>query len=75
MKKLILLLIGSGLLFSIACIAQKPENTYYYKISLDEIDKNIRSVNQRQFTNQQKMEYYSECFIDAPYVLQCEGDG
>lgn len=75
MKKLIGLFILAGLIFSITCVAQKTGESHYYQMSIDEIDKDIRATVQRQLTNQQKMEYYSERFLDAPYELQCEGEG
>ncbi len=76
MKKsgILLLLI----IFLISCFyeitAESPEKSYY-KISIEEIDRDIREIATQNLTNSQKMEYYSERFLGAPYLLQCEGEG
>jgi len=75
MKKLIWLFILAGLIFVIAGIAQKPVENAYFKISAEAIDEDIRAIARQPLTNQQKMEYYSERFLGAPYELECEAEG
>ncbi|MBN2092769.1 DUF1460 domain-containing protein [candidate division KSB1 bacterium] len=66
------------ILFLISCsyeiTAESPEKSYD-KISIEEIDRDIREIATQNLTNAQKMEYYSERFLGAPYLLQCEGEG
>jgi hypothetical protein len=75
MKKLIWLFVSAGLIFALACMAQKPVDKAYFKMSAEEIDQDIRATVKQPFTNQQKMEYYSERFLGAPYELECEAEG
>ncbi len=62
--------------FSIFCIsyAESPAKKYH-KISIEDIDRDIRETAAKNLTNSQKIEYYSERFLGAPYLLQCEGEG
>lgn len=66
------------IIFLISCshkiTAESPARCYY-KISIEEIDHDIRKIVTQNLTNSQKMEYYSERFLNAPYLLQCEGEG
>jgi hypothetical protein len=56
-------------------ITSENRSLHYYKMGLEAIDLDIREVNTRGWTNAEKMVYYSERFMDAPYRLQCEGEG
>lgn len=48
---------------------------YYPKLSVQALDQEIRRVAASGWTNQEKMVYYSQRFLGAPYELYCEGDG
>ncbi|MCR4439071.1 MAG: DUF1460 domain-containing protein [bacterium] len=48
---------------------------YYPRLSTEALDCEIRRVASSGWSNQQKMVYYSERFMGAPYELYCEGDG
>lgn len=48
---------------------------YYPEMSVEELDREIRRVAASGWTNQEKIVYYSERFLGAPYDLYCEGDG
>ncbi|MBC7186743.1 MAG: DUF1460 domain-containing protein [Calditrichaeota bacterium] len=48
---------------------------YYPHLSSEALDHEIRRVASSGWSNQQKMVYYSERFLGAPYELYCEGDG
>ncbi|UCE08632.1 MAG: DUF1460 domain-containing protein, partial [bacterium] len=52
-----------------------PKKKLYYKMNIDEIDQDIREISNKGLNNQEKMVYYSERFLKAPYDLNCEGDG
>ncbi|OPZ71264.1 MAG: hypothetical protein BWY83_01231 [bacterium ADurb.Bin478] len=65
-----LLILLPGLL----CAQVKTENPYY-QMTVAEIDQDIRRVSVALAEPAQRMAYYSERFLDAPYELVCEGEG
>jgi D-alanyl-D-alanine carboxypeptidase/D-alanyl-D-alanine-endopeptidase (penicillin-binding protein 4) len=62
-----------GLLVLLTCA--KAGETLYYAMPVAEIDRDIRQVAGRTLSNAEKMVYYSERFLGAPYLLVCEGEG
>jgi len=52
-----------------------PGRKMYYKMSIEEIDRDIRRIAEKDLSHQEKIAYYSERFLNAPYDLTCEGDG
>ncbi len=76
MKRPVILSILFGFFLSISFIiyAESPAKKYH-KISIEDIDRDIRETAAKNLTNSQKMAYYSERFLGAPYLLQCEGEG
>ncbi len=61
-------------LTSLAAWAQ-PAAKNYYTMSIPEIDQDIRSAAREIRAIDQRMVYYSERFLGAPYVLVCEAEG
>jgi hypothetical protein len=55
--------------------AARAEEKLYYQLPLDAIDHDIRRVAVSSLSNAEKIAYYSERFIGAPYLLVCEGEG
>ncbi len=52
-----------------------PRPQRYYTMTIEEIDTDIRRVSRETPHVQDRMEYYSERFLGAPYELVVEGDG
>ena len=52
-----------------------PSKNRYYKMSIEQVDTDIRRTSKEIESIQERMVYYSERFIDAPYELYVEGDG
>ena len=50
-------------------------DTLYYAMPLREVDLDVRRVAAHGLTNAEKMVYFSERFVGAPYLLVCEGEG
>jgi len=71
MKKIALLALGLPLML----LAQSEAEKRYYQMTLAEIDQDIRSTSQRISQPSQRLAYYSERFVDAPYELTCEAEG
>lgn len=74
-KKIIVLFIAVLLTLAVVLGLSQSNEKRYYKLNLDQIDLDIREISQKNLTNNQKMAYYSERFLGAPYELRCEGDG
>ncbi|MGP8330434.1 MAG: N-acetylmuramoyl-L-alanine amidase-like domain-containing protein [Methanosarcinaceae archaeon] len=68
---LVLILAG----FFVWAFSNQPDKKLYYKMSLEAIDLDIRAVAEKGMNNREKMVYYSGRFMNAPYKLQCQGDG
>ncbi|HNW59513.1 MAG TPA: DUF1460 domain-containing protein [bacterium] len=64
----------TALLFMLTCCAQAGD-TLYYVMPLAAIDQDIRRVTACGWSNAEKMTYYSQRFLGAPYLLTCEGEG
>jgi len=64
-----------GLLVLIAGCGRPLVRPYYPRLSVEELDQEIRRVANCGWSNQQKVVYYSQRFLGAPYDLYCEGDG
>lgn len=47
----------------------------YNQMALTEIDDDIRQISEAKITNQARMIYYSERFLNTPYEAACEGEG
>jgi hypothetical protein len=62
------------LLGALAVWAQPVAKTYY-TMSIPEIDQDIRSTSKQIRAIDDRMVYYSERFLGAPYVLECEAEG
>ncbi len=75
MQKKILFIILIFITMGLAQHKNQPTPKSYHLLSLKKIDQDIRRISASQMTNQEKMVYYSSCFLDAPYVLNCEGEG
>ncbi|MCI0515291.1 DUF1460 domain-containing protein [candidate division KSB1 bacterium] len=56
-------------------ISAKKHSLHYYKMAVEAIDLDIREVNRNAWSHAEKIVYYSERFLNAPYRLQCEGEG
>ena len=69
------LLLGSILWLAILTAGAWSAEKLYYSMPLDEIDSDIRKVASCRLSNAEKMAYYSERFVGAPYLLVCEGEG
>lgn len=52
-----------------------PGDKAYYKMDVQEIDQDIRRISKEDWPIQERMRYYSERFLGAPYELLAEGDG
>jgi len=57
-----------------SCQAPAP-GKHYYQMTLKEVDQDIRQVHAQPRSNAQKMDYFSERFLGAPYELTCEAEG
>lgn len=70
-------ILGAGLclLFSIAGGAEGSDRKLYHRMSLEEIDRDIRRIAATNLSNAEKMDYYSGCFLGAPYLLVNEAEG
>jgi hypothetical protein len=53
----------------------QPVAKPYYTMSIPEIDQDIRSASKQIRGLDERMVYYSERFLGAPYVLDCEAEG
>mgnify|MGYP005831270907 CR=1 FL=1 len=69
------LTIGVLLLALLAGCGRPLVRPYYPRLSVQALDEEIRRVATSGWSNQQKMVYYSQRFLGAPYDLYCEGDG
>lgn len=68
--------IGALILIVIFVICRLlPRDKHYYKMTIAQIDADIRAVSKKRLSHEEKMLYYSERFLNAPYELQCQGDG
>jgi len=52
-----------------------PSKKRYYKMSIEKIDQDIRRISADNLTIEEKLTYYSERFLKAPYDINCQGDG
>jgi len=76
MKKITVLLTIVSILVVLRLLAVSGSNEkYYYQMAIDEIDRDIRAVVKKDWSWEQKLDYYSERFLNAPYELNCEGEG
>ncbi|HNR68768.1 MAG TPA: DUF1460 domain-containing protein [bacterium] len=64
------LLLGALLI----CKLRQPQ-AVYYKMSVEEIDRDIRQVSLQSWSAAERVDYYSSKFLGAPYELYCQGDG
>jgi hypothetical protein len=58
-----------------ACLCCGQTEKLYYKMTPAEIDRDMRQTAQKMPSYRERMVYYSGCFLGAPYVLGCEGEG
>ncbi len=63
-----------GFVVLLSCL-RAGDSPLYYQAPLPVIDQDVRQTASRGLTNAEKMVYYSERFIGAPYLLVCEGEG
>jgi len=61
--------------FPLSLFAQTTPINPYYQMTLAEIDQDIRRVSREIGQPTQRMAYYSERFLDAPYEFVCEAEG
>ncbi len=61
------------LLLALSCA--QAGDTLYYAMPPAAIDLDIRRVAGSNWSHAEKMVYYSERFLGAPYLLVCEGEG
>ncbi len=69
----LLLIVAVFIIFLVCEYQRKPLR--YYRAGIEKIDRDIRSISTGDLDISERMTLYSQRFLDAPYKLECQGDG